>query len=101
MKNNFQFIMTYTPHPISTEGVELSTELVQLTELLAANVHEVWATERIAEGWQYGQPHDYELKHHPYLIPYDRLPESEKDYDRKTAMETLKLIHKLGFKVTK
>ena len=93
--------MTYTPHPISTESVELSAELLQLTEHLAANVHEVWATERIAEGWQYGQTHNYELKHHPCLVPYNELPESEKDYDRKTAMETLKLIQILGFKVTK
>ena len=93
--------MTYTPHPILTKGVELSDELLQLTEQLAANVHEVWATERIAEGWQYGDIHDDNLKHHPCLVPYDKLPESEKEYDRKTAMETLKLIQILGFKVTK
>ena len=93
--------MTYTPHPIPTEGVELSDELLQLTEQLAANVHEVWATERIAEGWQYGETLDDNRKHHPCLVPYDKLPESEKEYDRKTAMETLKLIRILGFKVTK
>lgn len=93
--------MTYTPHPIPTEGVELSTELLQLTEQLAANVHEVWATERIAEGWQYGENHDNNRKYHPCLVPYDKLPESEKEYDRKTAMETLKVIQILGFKVTK
>ena len=93
--------MTYTPNPISTEDVELSTELLKLAELLAANVHEVWSSARIAEGWQYGQVHNYELKHHPCLVPYDKLPESEKDYDRNTSMETLKLIQKLGFKVIK
>ena len=93
--------MTYIPNPISTEGVELSTELLQLTEQLATNVHEVWAAERISEGWQYGETHDYEQKYHPCLVPYDRLPESEKEYDRNTAMETLKLIQIFGFKVTK
>jgi len=93
--------MTYIPNPVSTDNIELSTDLLQLTEQMAANVHEVWAAARIAEGWQYGQTHNHELKHHPYLVPFDELPESEKDYDRKTAMETLKLIQKLGFKVIK
>ena len=91
--------MTYTPHPVSTEGIELPPELKQLTEQIAANVHEVWAAGRINEGWQYGKTHSETLKHHPCLIPYDELPESEKEYDRRTAMETLKLIRKLGFKI--
>ena len=38
-------------------------------------------------------------KLHPCLVPYDDLPENEKAYDRNTAMETLKLIMKLGFKI--
>jgi hypothetical protein len=91
----------YTPTPISTEGVELSQELQFLTELIAANVHEIWSTGRIAEGWQYGEYRDDALKHHPCLVPYDQLPESEKEYDRNTAMETLKLIQKLGFEIRK
>ena len=93
--------MTYTPQPVSTEDMELSSEILQLTEQVAANVHEVWAAGRIAEGWEYGRTHNYELKRHPCLVPYDELPESEKEYDRKTAMETLKLLHKLGFKMIK
>ena len=93
--------MTYTPAPVSTEGVDLPEELSLLIEQIAANVHDVWATARIAEGWQYGEIHDGELMNTPNLVPYDELPEQEKEYDRKTAMETLKLIQKLGFKVAK
>jgi hypothetical protein len=93
--------MIYTPHPISTENVELSGELLLLTEQMAANVHEVWAERRIAEGWQYGETHDDARKLHPCLVPYDQLPESEKEYDRNTAMETLKFIRKLGFDIRK
>ncbi|MBR5780829.1 MAG: Ryanodine receptor Ryr, partial [Bacteroidales bacterium] len=40
------------------------------------------------------------LKTHPCLIPYEELPEVEKAYDRDTALGTLKLIKKLGFKIT-
>lgn len=77
----------------------LSSELLLLTERIAANVHEVWAAGRIAEGWIYGRERNDAIKEHPCLVPYDELPENEKDYDRNTAMETLKLIMKLGFNI--
>lgn len=89
----------YVPHPIDTTGVELDSELLELTEKIAENVHEVWAEGRIAEGWAYGETRDQEKKLTPCLVAYDQLPESEKDYDRNTAMETLKLIRKLGFSI--
>ena len=92
---------TYTPAPLDTAGVELSPELLELTERIAANVHDVWAAARIAGGWQYGPARDDTRKLHPCLVPYDELTESEKEYDRKTAVETLKLIVKLGFKIVK
>lgn len=41
------------------------------------------------------------MKKHPYLIPYEELPEEEKEYDRGTSVGTLKLILKLGFRITK
>jgi len=90
---------TYTPYPVSTEGIELSPDLLQLTEQIAANVHDIWAAGRLSEGWQYGHVCNDERKEHPCLVPYDELPENEKEYDRNTAMETLKVIKKLGFKI--
>lgn len=92
---------TYTPHPINTADVELSAELQALTEQLAENVHEVWSAGRIADGWQYGEQRDDARKQHPCLVPYNQLPESEKEYDRNTAMQTIKTIVKLGYKITK
>ena len=61
----------------------------------------MWATGRIKEGWTYGEVKDNEKKTTPCLVPYDEPPESEKEYDRNTAMETLKLITKLGYVITK
>ena len=90
---------TYTPSPIDTSQVTLPEELHNLREAIAQNVHETWAQARIKEGWSYGSQRDDNLKLHPCLVPYDELPESEKDYDRATAMETLKLITKLGWKL--
>lgn len=89
----------YTPQPIEIEDVRLPAELDELTERLAKNVHEVWAKNRIDDGWTYGAERNDETKQHPCLLPYEELPESEREYDRNTAVGTLKLILKLGFKI--
>lgn len=91
----------YIPLPIDTSDIELSDELKQLVEELARNVHETWAKGRLNEGWTYGPERNDALKQHPCLIDYSELPESEKEYDRNTAMETLKMILKLGWKIEK
>ena len=92
---------TYTPQPIDTTGAELPEELEQLVEQMSKNVHEVWAETRIQQGWTYGEQRNDELKTHPCLIPYEELPESEKEFDRNTSIGTLKLIMKLGFNISK
>ncbi len=91
----------YVPQPMDTSDIRLPEELNVLIEQMAKNVHEVWAQSRIAQGWTYGEERSDALKHHPCLIPYEELPEVEKAYDRDTALGTLKLISKLGFKITK
>ena len=92
---------TYTPQPIDTKDVKLPKELETLVEAMAKNVHEVWAVGRIADGWTYGAQRDDKTKKHPCLVPYDQLSESEKEYDRKTSIETLKFIIQAGYKIEK
>lgn len=91
----------YQPKPIDTSHVRLPEELLELTELIARNVHENWAVGRIAEGYVYGETRDDKKKTTPCLVPYEQLSESEKEYDRVTAMETLKLITALGYRIEK
>ena len=86
---------------MDTSDVQLPQELNELVEKMAKNVHEVWAQSRMDQGWTYGPERNDALKHHPCLIPYEDLPEVEKAYDRDTALGTLKLICKLGFKMIK
>ena len=90
---------TYTPQPIDTTSVTLPEQLNQLVEQMAENVHDIWAQSRIQQGWTYGTERNDTLKQHPCLVPYNQLPEEEKLYDRNTALQTLKLIIKLGFKI--
>ena len=89
----------YTPTPIDTQNVALPADLLALTEKIAANTHDVWAVGRLNDGWTYDPVRDDVKNQTPCLVPYDSLPEEEKAYDRNTAMETLRLIVKMGYKI--
>jgi class 3 adenylate cyclase/tetratricopeptide (TPR) repeat protein len=91
--------MTYQPQPIDTSKVVLNTAHLELTELLAKNTHEIWAQQRISEGWKFGLQRDDHRKEHPGLVPYEELSESEKEYDRNTALGVIKLLLALGYRL--
>ena len=91
--------MEYRPKPIDTEQVKLSEDMIELTEYLAENTHEIWSSQQMSEGWTFGKERDDKKKQHPCLIPYDQLPEIEKDYDRNTAIGAIKLILSLGYNI--
>lgn len=91
----------YQPKPYNTKDIVLPESLSELTEKIAENVHENWSASRLADGWVYGDERSDSKKTTPCLVPYSDLPESEKEYDRITAMETLKLIVALGYTIEK
>lgn len=91
----------YDPKPIDLSDVELSDELNELREAIAENAHDVWAVERRAQGWTYGPKRDDIKKQTPCMVAYSQLPESEKKFDRDMAMNTLKLVRKLGYDLIK
>lgn len=93
--------MLYKPKPIDTSQVELNGEILELTEQLAKNAHDVWAQRRLDEGWRYGPQRDDVKKEHPSLVAYEELPEVEKEYDRSTAIQTLKAMFALGYRIEK
>ena len=91
----------YQPKPMDLSKINLNADIWELTEQIAENVHDNWAIGRIAEGWTYGPVRDDKKKTTPCLVPYAQLPEAEKEYDRKTAVETLKMILALGYRIEK
>ena len=91
--------MPYKPTPIETSSIILPAELSALTERLAENAHDLWAEQRLAQGWSYGTQRNDEQKQHPCLVPYNQLPDSEKEYDRLAALGTLKAILQLGYRI--
>lgn len=91
----------FIPYPVDTHSIQIPEELKSLVEEMSKNVHEVWAQTRISQGWTYGAERNDAEKKHPCLVPYEELSEEEKEYDRNTSIETIKLILKLGFKITR
>ena len=91
----------YRPEPVETSGIELDANIEPLIELLARNAHDLWARERLAQGWIYGPARDDSRKQHPCLVPYEQLPESEKKYDRQIAVGTLKAIVTFGYRLAR
>jgi hypothetical protein len=89
----------WEPNPVDTTNVSLPDELLGLIELLAENAHDNWAQQRMSEGWRYGPIRNEERKTTPLLVPYAKLSNSEKDLDRRLAIQTLVVIVKLGYKV--
>jgi ryanodine receptor 2 len=93
--------MSYIPKQSEITNINLPEDILPLIELLAEHSHDTWARQRLKDGWRYGPKRDDEKKEHPSLMPYDKLPESEKEYDRKSAIETLKKIIALGYSLKK
>ena len=91
----------YEPYPISLDDVQLDDDLTELQEAIAENAHEIWAKTRADQGWTFGPERNDQKKETPDMVPYCNLPESEKLYDREMAMQTLKLVKKLGFDIKK
>ena len=87
----------YDPKPQNVDEIKVPDGLTPLAEKIAEHVHDVWAVGRIKDGWTYGSKRDDDLKHHPCLVPYSDLPDSEREYDRNTAAATIKLIIASGF----
>lgn len=92
---------TYSPQLIDLEHVELPEGFAELREAIAENAHNRWAWERQSEGWTYGLKRDDSKLETPDMVPYSQLPESEKQYDRLMAEDTLKLLTALGYSIEK
>lgn len=92
-------LMTYVPKPIPTKEIKLPDGLDDLTERLAEHIHDTWALQRMSEGWVYGPARNDDTKTHPGLVPYEDLSEAEKNYDRRTALEALRAIVALGYRI--
>jgi class 3 adenylate cyclase len=87
------------PTPTDLTRTTVGPDISELREALARSVHETWVRLRTAEGWRRGPTRDDGRKEHPDLVPFEELPESEREYDRQTALTTLKTLLALGYTI--
>lgn len=59
---------------------------------LAELQHQLWCKERMEQGWTYGPVRNDELKQSPCLVPFNKLPKAEQDFDIKACINTLEKI---------
>ena len=91
--------MEFTPQPIDVSDIKIDEALQELVEKLAINTHNIWAAQRLADGWVFGIERDDAKKTHPCLVKFESLPEKEKEYDRKVSEGLIKTILKMGYTI--
>lgn len=91
--------MACDPKPMDASGVALTAELLGLVERLAKSAHDTWARKRLEEGWRCGPRRNDATKEHPCLVPYEELPDAEKEYDRRISLGTVRALMALGYRI--
>jgi hypothetical protein len=89
----------YEPKPIPTQHIVLSEDILELVELLAENAHDIWAQERLRDGWTLGPERDDAERRHPCLVPYAELSERDRDYDRTMVTGSIQAMLALGYTI--
>ncbi|PIK56124.1 ryanodine receptor [Apostichopus japonicus] len=95
---NYLMSNGYKPAPYNLSTVSVTPKMTRLVEQLAENAHNVWARDRMEQGWTYGLAEDGTYRRNPQLIPYSQLDDGAKKLNRDTASETVRTI--LGFGYT-
>lgn len=68
-------------------------------EVLSRREHDRWADDRKRRGWTYAPVRDNAKKHHPCLIPWEDLPEVEKEKDRAVVRQLAEQVARAKFRV--
>ncbi|BES99791.1 ryanodine receptor [Nesidiocoris tenuis] len=87
----------YKPAPLDLSAISLSPKMEELVDQLAENTHNLWAKERIQQGWTYGLNEDPDYCRSPHLVPYSKVDDLIKKANRDTASETVRTLLVYGY----
>nr|XP_049707630.1 ryanodine receptor isoform X43 [Helicoverpa armigera] len=87
----------YKPAPLDLSAVTLTPKMDELVDQLAENTHNLWARERIQQGWTYGLNEDSDMHRSPHLVPYPKVDDAIKKANRDTASETVRTLLVYGY----
>jgi len=89
----------YHPRSIDLSQAAIPAEIRSSLEELSEIVHDQWAATRMAEGWKLGPVLDAARKVHPSIVPYNELPEKEKDRDRNSVLAAVAALIEKGYEI--
>uniref|UniRef100_A0A8B9LR02 Ryanodine receptor 2b (cardiac) n=1 Tax=Astyanax mexicanus TaxID=7994 RepID=A0A8B9LR02_ASTMX len=99
LSNKYELCNGYRPTPVDQSGISLSAGQEALVEALTENEHNLWARERIRQGWSYATQLDVKGKRSPQLVPFSLLEERIKCCSREAARDALGTLLGLGYAV--
>ncbi|XP_050990012.1 ryanodine receptor 3 isoform X2 [Labeo rohita] len=99
LPKNYIMSNGYKPSPLDLSEVKLSAGQELLVDKLSENAHNVWAKDRIKQGWTYGIQQDVKSKRNPRLVPYALLDERTKKSNRDSLREAIRTLIGYGYNV--
>ncbi|KAL1257353.1 hypothetical protein QQF64_010597, partial [Cirrhinus molitorella] len=99
LPKNYMMSNGYKPSPLDLSDVKLSAGQELLVDKLSENAHNVWAKDRIKQGWTYGIQQDVKSKRNPRLVPYALLDERTKKSNRDSLREAIRTLIGYGYNV--
>nr|XP_023658007.1 ryanodine receptor 3 [Paramormyrops kingsleyae] len=99
LPKNYMMSNGYKPTPLELSDVKLTPAQEILVDKLAENAHNVWAKDRIKQGWTYGIQQDLKSKRNPRLVPYALLDERTKKSNRDSLREAIRTLIGYGYNI--
>uniref|UniRef100_A0A2K6G8I3 Ryanodine receptor 3 n=1 Tax=Propithecus coquereli TaxID=379532 RepID=A0A2K6G8I3_PROCO len=99
LPKNYMMSNGYKPAPLDLSDVKLLPPQEILVDKLAENAHNVWAKDRIKQGWTYGIQQDLKNKRNPRLVPYALLDERTKKSNRDSLREAVRTFVGYGYNI--
>ncbi|XP_013867545.1 ryanodine receptor 3 [Austrofundulus limnaeus] len=99
LPKNYMMSNGYKPSPLDLSDIKLTPGQELLVDKLAENAHNVWAKDRIKQGWTYGIQQDLKSKRNPRLVPYVLLDERTKKSNRDSLREAIRTMIGYGYNI--
>ncbi|XP_067335767.1 ryanodine receptor 3-like isoform X17 [Channa argus] len=99
LPKNYMMSNGYKPSPLDLSDIKLTPGQELLVDKLAENAHNVWAKDRIKQGWTYGIQQDLKSKRNPRLVPYALLDERTKKSNRDSLREAIRTLIGYGYNI--
>uniref|UniRef100_A0A3Q3JZU9 Ryanodine receptor 3 n=1 Tax=Monopterus albus TaxID=43700 RepID=A0A3Q3JZU9_MONAL len=99
LPKNYMMCNGYKPSPLDLSDVKLTPGQEMLVDKLAENAHNIWAKDRIKQGWTYGIQQDLRSKRNPRLVPYVLLDERTKKSNRDSLREAIRTLIGYGYNI--